>query len=102
MPNTSDSPTIVYPGAAGSYTSEVAERLYPDVEAESAGTFADVFQSVKEGSADVGVLPIENTLAGIVGHGRPIHRELAADHVLNNQRLGTRCVAHGPEQQTVR
>ena len=66
MPNTSDSPTIVYPGAAGSYTSEAAERLYPDVEAESAGTFADVFRSVKEGSADVGVLPIENTLAGIV------------------------------------
>ena len=66
MPNTSDSPTIVYPGAAGSYTSEAAERLYPDVEAESAGSFADVYRAVAEGRADVGVLPIENTLAGIV------------------------------------
>ncbi len=66
MPDIPDYLSIVYPGSAGSYTSEAAERLYPDVEAESAGTFADVFRAVKEGSADVGVLPIENTLAGIV------------------------------------
>ena len=66
MPNAADPTTIVYPGAAGSYTSEAAERLYPDVEAESAGSFADVYRAVAEGRADVGVLPIENTLAGIV------------------------------------
>jgi len=58
--------TVAYPGAAGSYTSEAAERLYPQVEAESAGSFADVHRAVAEGRVDVGVLPIENTLAGIV------------------------------------
>ncbi len=58
--------TVVYPGSAGSYTSEAAERLYPDVEATSAGSFADVVAAVRDGNADVGVLPIENTLAGIV------------------------------------
>lgn len=58
--------TVVYPGSAGSYTSEAAERLYPDVEATSAGSFADVAEAVRSGAAEVGVLPIENTLAGIV------------------------------------
>ena len=58
--------SVVYPGSAGSYTSEAANRLYPTVEATSAGSFADVHAAVADESADIGVLPIENTLAGIV------------------------------------
>lgn len=58
--------SVVYPGSAGSYTSEAADRLYPTVEATSAGSFADVHAAVADGSAEIGVLPIENTLAGIV------------------------------------
>lgn len=58
---------IVYPGSAGSYTSEAAERLYPGRETASAGSFADVVRAIRDGSAEIGVLPIENTLAGIVG-----------------------------------
>ncbi|MGI9116865.1 MAG: prephenate dehydratase [Gaiellales bacterium] len=61
-----DPTSVVYPGSAGSYTSEAADRLYPAVEAESAGSFADVYAAVADGGAEVGVLPIENTLAGIV------------------------------------
>ena len=58
--------SVVYPGSAGSYTSEAADRLYPEVEATSAGSFADVYAAVGNGTAEIGVLPIENTLAGIV------------------------------------
>ena len=58
--------SVVYPGSAGSYTSEAADRLFPDVDATSAGSFADVVAAVEGGSAEIGVLPIENTLAGIV------------------------------------
>ena len=58
--------SVVYPGSAGSYTSEAADRLYPTVEATSAGSFADVHAAVADKSAEIGVLPIENTLAGIV------------------------------------
>jgi prephenate dehydratase len=58
---------IVYPGSAGSYTSEAAERLYPGRTTASAGTFREVVAAVRGGEAEVGVLPIENTLAGIVG-----------------------------------
>ncbi len=58
--------SVVYPGSAGSYTSEAADRLYPAIEATSAGSFADVYAAVGDGTAEIGVLPIENTLAGIV------------------------------------
>jgi chorismate mutase/prephenate dehydratase len=58
--------SVVYPGSAGSYTSEAADRLYPEIEATSAGSFADVYAAVGDNSAEIGVLPIENTLAGIV------------------------------------
>ena len=58
--------TVAYPGSVGSYTSEAADRLYPGAETSSAGSFADVHAAVAAGSAEVGVLPIENTLAGIV------------------------------------
>ena len=58
--------SVVYPGSAGSYTSEAADRLFPEVEATSAGSFADVYAAVASGTAEIGVLPIENTLAGIV------------------------------------
>ena len=58
--------SVVYPGSAGSYTSEAADRLYPEIEATSAGSFADVYAAVGDSSAEIGVLPIENTLAGIV------------------------------------
>jgi chorismate mutase/prephenate dehydratase len=57
---------IAYPGAAGSYTAEAAASLYPDADLYSAGTFADVFADVREGRAVIGVLPIENSLAGLV------------------------------------
>jgi chorismate mutase/prephenate dehydratase len=58
---------IAYPGAAGSYTAEAAHALYPLADLYSAGTFADVADDVRGGRADVGVLPIENSLAGLVG-----------------------------------
>ncbi len=57
---------IAYPGVAGSYTAEAAATLYPDAELYSAGTFAEVFADVRDGKADAGVLPIENSLAGLV------------------------------------
>lgn len=57
---------IAYPGAAGSYTAEAAARLHPVAELFSAGQFEDVVEAVRSGAADQGVLPIENSLAGLV------------------------------------
>jgi chorismate mutase/prephenate dehydratase len=59
-------PRIAYPGAAGSYTQEASAVLYPDADLYSAGTFEDVAEHVRRGDAAAGVLPIENSLAGLV------------------------------------
>ena len=59
-------PRIAYPGAAGSYTAEASAVLYPDGDLYSAGTFEDVAAHVRDGQAAAGVLPIENSLAGVV------------------------------------
>jgi prephenate dehydratase len=59
-------PRIAYPGAAGSYTAEAAAVLYPDGDLYSAGSFDDVTAAVREGRAAAGVLPIENSLSGLV------------------------------------
>jgi chorismate mutase/prephenate dehydratase len=40
--------------------------LYPDADLYSAGTFEDVAAHVRDGRAAAGVLPIENSLAGLV------------------------------------
>jgi prephenate dehydratase len=82
-------PRIAYPGAAGSYTAEAAAELYPDADLYSAGTFEDVHQHVASGLAAAGVLPIENSLAGLVVETC----ELIADGALP---IGGEAVLHIP------
>src|SRR5262249_51753187 len=48
------------------YTQEASAVLYPDADLYSAGTFEDVADHVRRGEAVAGVLPIENSLAGLV------------------------------------
>lgn len=60
-------PRVAYPGVAGSYTAEASARLYPDADLYSAGTFEEVAADVRGGRAAAGVLPIENSLSGLVG-----------------------------------
>ena len=57
---------IAYPGSAGSYTEEAATRLYPDAERIALGDFEEVARAAASGEVDRAVLPIENSLAGLV------------------------------------
>ena len=57
---------IAYPGAEGSYTEEAAALLFPDDEPAAVGAFEDAAAEVVERRADRAVLPIENSLAGLV------------------------------------
>jgi len=82
-------PRIAYPGAAGSYTAEAAVVLYPDADLYSAGTFEDVAEHVRDGRAAAGVLPIENSLAGLVAETC----DLVADGDLP---IGAEAVMHIP------
>lgn len=57
---------IAVQGTEGSYSQQAAERMFPMGEVMFFRTFADVFQAVKQGLCDFGVVPIENSSNGSV------------------------------------
>jgi prephenate dehydratase len=87
-------PKIAFQGEPGGYSHLASREAQPDLEPLPCGTFEDVFATVFEGRADLGMIPIENSLHGrvsdihhllpesglhIVGeHFGRIHRQLMA------------------------
>jgi prephenate dehydratase len=58
---------IVYQGVKGAFSYLVAEQLFgADNEFIGKRHFKEVFEDVSNGEADLGVIPIENTLAGSI------------------------------------
>ena len=59
--------SVSFQGVAGAYSEEAIRQYFgPEVEAYPCRTFSDLFVAVEEGTADFGMLPIENSLAGSV------------------------------------
>lgn len=60
-------PRVVYQGEKGAYSELAAMRFFGDgVKSQGLQQFHDVFAAIKNGSADYGVLPIENTSTGAI------------------------------------
>lgn len=60
-------PRVVYQGEPGAYSEMAAIRFFGEgVSAEGLSQFEDVFSSVKDGRADYGIVPIENTTSGAI------------------------------------
>lgn len=57
---------VFYQGVEGAYAHQAARGMFPNAEHISLPTWEEVFQSVHEGKADMGVVPMENTTAGTV------------------------------------
>jgi len=58
--------TVCYQGLPFSYSESAAKSLFENISLINRSSFEDVFKSVHDGVADVGVLPIENSTAGYV------------------------------------
>ncbi|HUT20999.1 MAG TPA: prephenate dehydratase [Anaerolineae bacterium] len=59
--------TVSFQGIAGAYSEEAIRQFFgPQVESLPCRTFSNVFVTVEQGTADFGMLPIENSLAGSV------------------------------------
>ena len=58
--------TVFYQGVPGAYQELAARALFRECEPVNVPTWEEVFQSVRDGKADVGVVPVENTTAGTV------------------------------------
>lgn len=62
-----ENPTAACPGIRGSYSEEACKRIFGENAAlRYYDTFAETFSAIDKGEADYGVLPIENSTAGIV------------------------------------
>ncbi len=59
--------TCAYQGVPGAWGEEAVDAMFPGAEAAALGTFEEVFQTVKQGRADYGVVPIENSKTGAIG-----------------------------------
>jgi prephenate dehydratase len=55
---------VVFQGEPGSYSHLAAREALPHCEAIAAPTFEDAFAAIREGSVDLGLIPIENSLHG--------------------------------------
>src|SRR5437660_3647107 len=57
---------VVFQGEPGANSHLAIHEVYPDAEAVPCATFEDCFAAVTSGEADLGMIPIENSVAGRV------------------------------------
>ena len=58
--------SIAFQGEPGAYSHLACRNVYPDMEPLPCRTFEDAFAAVREGKAGLGMIPIENSVAGRV------------------------------------
>ncbi|MGJ8545874.1 MAG: prephenate dehydratase [Sulfitobacter sp.] len=71
--NAKSAPRIAFQGALGAYGHEACLQANPDMQPVPCTTFEGVIRAVREGRADLAMLPVENTTYGRVAD---IHRLL--------------------------
>jgi len=57
---------VAFQGTAGAYSHLACREAFPELEAVPTPSFEDAFAAVREGAADLGMIPIENSVAGRV------------------------------------
>jgi len=57
---------VAYQGTAGAFSEEAALTVAPDLEPLGLPTFHEVFEAVTGRRADIGVVPVENAVAGSI------------------------------------
>ncbi len=73
---------IAYQGISGSFSSMAARALYGnDIEPVQTKRFREIFEHVTSGTADAGVVPIENALAGSIHENYDLLSEFACSIV---------------------
>ena len=59
-------PKIAFQGDLGANSDEACRTHFPDHEPLACATFEEAFEAVKSGAADLGMIPVENSIAGRV------------------------------------
>ena len=61
-----DRQRIAYQGEPGANSHIICKQAYPEWEAVACASFEDAFAAVRDGSADLAMIPIDNSIAGRV------------------------------------
>lgn len=85
---------LAFQGIAGAYSDIAAREACPDAQRVGLLSFEDVFQAIEKAEVDVGLIPVENSIAGrvaeinallphtslkiIAEHYQPVHHQLLA------------------------
>ena len=85
-----DTKVIAYQGEPGANSHIACREVYPDWEPLPCATFEDAFAALADGSAGLGMIPIENSIAGRVAD---IHHFLPASglHIIGEFFLPIHC-----------
>ncbi|MBO0346427.1 prephenate dehydratase [Roseibium limicola] len=96
----SDRKKIVFQGEDGANSHMACQNVYPDYEPIPCATFEDCFTAIENGEADLGMIPIENSVAGRVAD---IHHLLphSSLHILGEYFLPIRFQLMAPKGATV-
>src|SRR2546423_4433619 len=87
---------IVFQGEPGANSHLAIHEAYPDSEAMPCATFEDAFAAITAGDADLGMIPVENSVAGRVADIHHLMPEsglhIVAEHFMpvRHQLLGPR------------
>jgi len=73
---------MAFQGALGAYSESAARRRWPDLTPVPCREVRDVFAAIRDGRADAGILPIENSLVGSVTHAVDALHEAFSDGAL--------------------
>src|SRR6516225_9795162 len=57
---------IAFQGELGANSHEICQAAYPDYEATPYASFEDAFEAIKSGDCALGLIPVENSIAGRV------------------------------------
>lgn len=58
--------TIAFQGTHGAYSDLACRTVYPDLETMPCNSFDEAFQAVRDETADLAMIPVDNTIAGRV------------------------------------
>jgi len=72
---------VAYQGEPGAFAEEAARTFFADPNVAPVPTWRAVFEAVRDGVADAGVLPIENSLAGTIRENHDLLYEFHDDGV---------------------
>ena len=59
-------PRVAYPGEPGAFAEDAVLRFFAAPEAVALSSFRAVFEAVRDGEADAGVVPVESSLLGTI------------------------------------